>query len=124
MNPSQANIHPGARIGEGVIVEPFATIYGDVEIGEGSWIGPNAVIMDGARLGKKCQVFPGAVIAAVPQDLKYQGEKTTVEIGDNVVINSETMISDHNGWGLDGNPSVEKPVKIGKAFTFNNIRIY
>jgi UDP-N-acetylglucosamine acyltransferase len=86
MNPSRANIHRGARIGEGVIVEPFATIYGDVEIGEGSWIGPNAVIMDGARLGKKCQVFPGAVIAAVPQDLKYQGEKTTVEIGDNTTV--------------------------------------
>ena len=86
MSPSQANIHPGARIGKGVVVEPFATIYEDVEIGDGSWIGPNAVIMDGARLGKNCQVFPGAVISAVPQDLKYQGEKTTVVIGDNSTI--------------------------------------
>lgn len=86
MNQGPANIHPGAKIAGGVTVEPFATIYDDVEIGEGSWIGPNAVIMDGARLGKNCKVFPGAVISAIPQDLKYQGEKTTVEIGDNTTI--------------------------------------
>jgi UDP-N-acetylglucosamine acyltransferase len=86
MNQATANIHPGARIADGVTIEPFATIYEDVEIGEGSWIGPNAVIMDGARIGKNCQVFPGAVISAIPQDLKYEGEKTSVEIGDNTTI--------------------------------------
>ncbi|MCK4747005.1 MAG: acyl-ACP--UDP-N-acetylglucosamine O-acyltransferase [Bacteroidales bacterium] len=85
-NQVQANIHPGAKIADGVIIEPFATIYENVEIGEGSWIGPNAVIMDGARLGKNCKVFPGAVISAIPQDLKYQGEETTAEIGDNTII--------------------------------------
>jgi UDP-N-acetylglucosamine acyltransferase len=42
--------------------------------------------MDGARIGKNCRIFPGAVIAAIPQDLKFDGEKTTVEIGDNVTI--------------------------------------
>lgn len=83
---NQANIHPGARIAKGVVVEPFATIYENVEIGEGCWVGPNAVIMDGARIGKNCKVFPGAVISAIPQDLKYQGEETTVEIGDNTTI--------------------------------------
>ncbi len=86
MNQPSANVHPGARIAEGVTIEPFATIYEDVEIGEGSWIGPNAVIMDGARIGKNCKVFPGAVISAIPQDLKYDGEITTVEIGDNSTI--------------------------------------
>ena len=86
MNAPQANIHPGAKIADGVVIEPFATIYEDVEIGEGSWIGPNAVIMDGARLGKNCMVYPGAVISAIPQDMKYQGEKTTVEIGDHTTI--------------------------------------
>ena len=60
--------------------------YENVEVGEGSWIGPNAVIMDGARLGKNCKVFPGSVISAIPQDMKYQGEETTVEIGDNTTI--------------------------------------
>lgn len=82
----KANIHPGAKIAKGVTIEPFATIYDNVEIGEGSWIGPNAVIMEGAVLGKNCKIFPGAVISAIPQDLKYQGEDTTVEIGDNTTI--------------------------------------
>ena len=80
------NIHPEAKVGEGVVVESFSTIYEDVEIGEGTWIGPNVTIFPGARIGKNCKIFPGAVIAAVPQDLKFAGEYTTVEIGDNTVI--------------------------------------
>jgi UDP-N-acetylglucosamine acyltransferase len=81
-----ANIHPEARIAENVTVEPFATIGKDVEIGEGTWIGPNSVIMDGSRIGKHCSIFPGSVVSAVPQDMKYDGEYTTVEIGDNTII--------------------------------------
>jgi UDP-N-acetylglucosamine acyltransferase len=81
-----AQIHPDAKIGEGVEIGPFTTIYGDVVIGEGTWIGPNVIIMDGARIGKNCRIFPGAVISAIPQDLKFAGEKTTVEIGDNTTI--------------------------------------
>jgi UDP-N-acetylglucosamine acyltransferase len=81
-----AQIHPDAKIGEGVEIGPFTTIYGDVIIGDGTWIGPNVTIMDGARIGKNCRVFPGAVISAIPQDLKFAGEKTTVEIGDNTTI--------------------------------------
>lgn len=102
--PSQANIHPGAKISERVIIEPFATICEDVEIGEGSWIGPNAVIMDGARLGKNCKVFPGAVISAIPQDLKYQGERTTVEVGDNTVIRECVTIN--KGTNARGKTSI------------------
>lgn len=81
-----AQIHPDAKIGEGVEIGPFTTIYGDVVIGEGTWIGPNVTIMDGARIGKNCRIFSGAVISAIPQDLKFAGEKTTVEIGDNTTI--------------------------------------
>jgi UDP-N-acetylglucosamine acyltransferase len=44
------------------------------------------VIMDGARIGKNCMIFPGAVIAGIPQDLKFKGEITTVEIGDNTTV--------------------------------------
>lgn len=83
---ASANIHSNAKIGEGTVVEPFATIYGDVEIGENCWIGPGVVIMDGAKIGNNCKIFPGAVISAIPQDLKYKGEYTTVEIGDNCII--------------------------------------
>ena len=81
-----ASIHPDARIGADVEIGPFTTISADVEIGEGSWIGPNVTIMDGARIGSNCRIFPGAVISAIPQDLKFQGERTTVEIGDRSTI--------------------------------------
>jgi UDP-N-acetylglucosamine acyltransferase len=86
MSELRANIHPDAKIGDGVTVEPFSTIYGDVEIGAGTWIGPNVTIMDGARIGKNCKIFPGAVISAIPQDLKYSGEETHTIIGDNTTI--------------------------------------
>jgi UDP-N-acetylglucosamine acyltransferase len=81
-----ASVHPDARIGPNVTIEPFATIQGDVEIGEGTWIGPSAVLMDGARVGARCRIFPGAVISAIPQDLKFAGEKTTAEVGDGTTI--------------------------------------
>ncbi|MGB6092308.1 MAG: acyl-ACP--UDP-N-acetylglucosamine O-acyltransferase [Moheibacter sp.] len=86
MNQPLAYIHPGAKVAKTAVIEPFSTIYDDVEIGEGTWIGPNVTIMEGARIGKNCKVFPGTVISAVPQDLKYQGEKTQTIIGDNTVI--------------------------------------
>ena len=80
------DLHPNAKIGKDVTISNFTTIYDDVEIGDGTWIGPNVTIFPGARIGKNCKIFPGAVIAAVPQDLKFAGEYTTVEIGDNNVI--------------------------------------
>lgn len=86
MGQSLASIHPDAKIGQNVTVGPFTTIYGDVEIGEGTWIGNNVTIMDGARIGKNCRIFPGAVVSAIPQDLKFRGEVTTAEIGDNTTV--------------------------------------
>jgi UDP-N-acetylglucosamine acyltransferase len=81
-----AYIHPDAKLGKDVTVEPFASIYADVVVGEGTWIGPSAVLMDGARIGKNCRIFPGAVISAIPQDLKFAGEKTTAEVGDGTTV--------------------------------------
>ena len=86
MNQPLAYVHPGAKIAKNVVVEPFSTINNNVEIGEGTWVGSNVTIMEGARIGKNCKIFPGAVISAIPQDLKYNGEETTVEIGDNTTI--------------------------------------
>ncbi|HUM88446.1 MAG TPA: acyl-ACP--UDP-N-acetylglucosamine O-acyltransferase [Prolixibacteraceae bacterium] len=86
MSSSLCNIHPKAQIGKDVIIESFVTIAEDVIIGDGTWIGPNVVIMNGARIGKNCQLFPGAVIAGIPQDLKFNGEITTAEIGDNTSV--------------------------------------
>jgi len=81
-----SNVHQGATIADDVVVEPFSTIGEDVVIGNGCWIGPNVVIMNGARIGNNVKIFPGAIISGDPQDLKYQGEYTTAEIGDNTVI--------------------------------------
>lgn len=86
MNQPLAYVHPGAKIARNVVIEPFTTIHNNVEIGEGSWIGSNVTIMEGARIGKNCKIFPGAVISAEPQDLKFDGEDTTAEIGDNTTI--------------------------------------
>jgi UDP-N-acetylglucosamine acyltransferase len=86
MNQPLAYVHAGAKIAQNVVIEPFCTIQNDVEIGEGTWIGPNVTIFEGARIGKNCKIFPGAVISAIPQDLKFKGEYSTTEIGDNTVI--------------------------------------
>jgi UDP-N-acetylglucosamine acyltransferase len=102
-----ANVHKGARIADDVSVDSFATIYEDVEIGAGSWIGPNAVIMDGTRIGKNVKIYPGAVISGDPQDLKFEGEITTAEIGDNTIIreyvtmNKGTKANDRTVIGED-----------------------
>jgi UDP-N-acetylglucosamine acyltransferase len=87
------SIHPAARIGKQVEIGPFTTIYGDVEIGDNTWIGPNVTIMDGARIGRNCHIFPGAVISGIPQDLKFQGEVTTAEIGDNTTIREYVTVN-------------------------------
>ena len=86
MRQPLAYIHPSARIANNVVIEPFTSIDNNVEIGEGTWIGSNVTIMEGAKIGKNCNIFPGSVIAAIPQDLKFKGEETTAEIGNNTTI--------------------------------------
>ncbi|MGM0527431.1 MAG: acyl-ACP--UDP-N-acetylglucosamine O-acyltransferase [Bacteroidota bacterium] len=93
MISDQAFIHPDARLGANVKVEPFSYISGDVIIGDGSWVGPNATVLDGARIGKNCKIFPGAVISAIPQDMKFAGEITTTEIGDNCTFREGATIN-------------------------------
>jgi UDP-N-acetylglucosamine acyltransferase len=79
-------VHPESQVSENVVIEPFVTIDKDVIIGEGTWIGSNVTILPGTRIGKNCHIFPGAVIGAIPQDLKFRGEYSTVEIGNNTTI--------------------------------------
>jgi len=88
-----AFIHPDAKIGNNVIIEPFAYIAGNVVIGDGTWVGPNSTIMDGARIGMNCKIFPCAVISGIPQDLKFRGEETTAEIGDNTTIREGATVN-------------------------------
>ena len=80
------DIHPGAVIGQNVQIGPFTTIEEDVVIGDNCWIGPNVSIFNGARIGDNCRIFPGASVSAVPQDLKFHGERTTLVVGSNVTI--------------------------------------
>ncbi|MDD3725084.1 MAG: acyl-ACP--UDP-N-acetylglucosamine O-acyltransferase [Bacteroidales bacterium] len=93
MNQPLAYIHPNAKIGKDVIIEPFVVIYEDVEIGDGSWIGPHVTIFPGARIGKNNKIFPNASISAIPQDLKFSGEETITEIGDNNIIRESVTIN-------------------------------
>ena len=86
-------IHPNAKLATNVKIDPFTVIHQNVEIGEGTWIGSNVTIMEGAQIGKNCRIFPGAVIAAIPQDLKFEGEDTMVEIGDNTTIREFVTIN-------------------------------
>ena len=88
-----AFIHPDAKIGKDVIIEPFAYIAGNVVIGDETWVGPNSTILDGARIGKKCKIFPSSVVSGIPQDLKFRGEETTAEIGDNTTIREGVTVN-------------------------------
>ena len=79
-------IHPKAKIGNNVQIGPFTVIEEDVVIGDNCWIGSNVAILNGARIGEKCKIFPGAVVSAIPQDLKYKGEETTLELGRECIV--------------------------------------
>lgn len=88
-----AFIHPEARIGENVEIGPFVFIDKNVVIGDNNVIMPNATILYGARIGNGNRIFPGTVIGAVPQDLKFKGEETTAEVGDNNTIRENVTIN-------------------------------
>ncbi len=93
MNQPLAYVHPQAKIAKNVVIEPFVNIEKNVEIGEGTWIGSNVTIMEGARIGKNCKIFPGAVVAAIPQDMKFNGEDTLARIGDNTTLRENTTVN-------------------------------
>lgn len=83
---STAIVHPEAKIGKKVFIGPYSIIDAEVEIGEGTWIGPHVVIKGPTRIGKYNQFFQFCSIGEMPQDLKYKGEKTVLEIGDRNII--------------------------------------
>ena len=86
-------IHPDSKISKSTIIEPFSYIDANVEIGKNCWIGNNVTIYSGARIGNHVKIFPGAVISAIPQDLKFNNEKSTVEIDDHTTIRECVTIS-------------------------------
>ncbi len=104
-----AIIHPQARLAGSVTVGPYSLIGEHVELGEGTEIMSHVVIDGRTRMGKNNRVFPFTTIGLAPQDLKYRGEPTAVEIGDANIIREcvtihrgtaegagVTRIGDHN----------------------------
>lgn len=88
-----AYIDPEAQIGQNCEIGPFVFIDKNVVIGDNNRIMPHATILYGSRIGNGNTIFPGAVIGAVPQDLKFKGEETTAEVGDNNLIRENVTIN-------------------------------
>ena len=81
-----ATVSPNAILGDNVEIGPYAFVDDNVKIGNNCKIHPHAVIYPYVKMGSDCEVFPGAVVGAIPQDLKFDGEVTYVEIGNHVTI--------------------------------------
>ena len=94
-----AIIDPKAKIGPGVKIGPHAVIGPNVEIGEGTEIMANVVIDGWTTIGKNCRFFPSASIGSEPQDLKFDGEKSYVIIGDRSVFREFVTVSRATGEG-------------------------
>jgi UDP-N-acetylglucosamine acyltransferase len=77
-----AIVSPGARIAAGVEIGPYSIVGAQVQIGEGTWVGAHVVLDGNLRIGRNNRIFHFASLGAAPQDKKYAGEDTTVQIGD------------------------------------------
>ena len=88
-----AYIDPEAQIGQNVEIAPFVFIDRNVVIGDNNKIMSGAKILYGSRIGQGNTIFPGAVIGGIPQDLKFHGEETTAEVGDNNLIRENVTIN-------------------------------
>lgn len=86
-------VHPDAKIGNNVRIDNYTNIYEDVEIGDNCVIYGNVTIFPGARIGEGVTIFPGAVISAIPQDLKFRGEKTYAYIGNGTTMRECTTVN-------------------------------
>lgn len=80
------SVDADAKIGNNVSIGNFTTIYDDVQIGDNCVIYNNVTIFPGARIGNNVKIFPGAVVSAIPQDLKFKGEKTYAYVGDGTTL--------------------------------------
>lgn len=103
--PAGANVHPtalvapGAELAPGVSVGAYAVIGPQVRVGPDSWIGPHAVIEGHTTIGARSRIFQFASVGAIPQDLKYRGEASTLEIGEGCIIREFVSVSPGTAGG-------------------------
>ena len=95
-----AVIHKKARLAEGVEVGPYAVIDEHVAVGSGTTIGAHCLVTGHTAIGTSCRIFSHAVIGSAPQDLKYKGEKSFLEIGDHNTFREFCTVNP--GTGEDG----------------------
>ncbi len=95
MIDERASVDPGAEIAPDAEVGPFTVIGPGVRLGPGCWVGPHAVIEGNTWLGEGVQVFQFASVGAPPQDQKYQGRATRLEVGDRTIIRESATL--HRG---------------------------
>ena len=88
-----AYVHPEAKLGDGNVVGPFCYIDRNTVMGDNNVLQNSVTINYGARIGNGNEIFPGASISTKPQDLKFRGEDTTCEIGDNNSIRECVTVS-------------------------------
>jgi UDP-N-acetylglucosamine acyltransferase len=111
-----ALIDPAAHLAKDVMVGPYAIVGPNVTVGEGSQIAAHAVIERDTRIGSEVKVGYGSVLGADPQDLKYRGEETWVEIGDQTTIREYCTIN-------RGTPATGKTVVGKRCFIMTYVHI-
>ena len=82
----RAIVSPKAQIGDNATIGPFSIVEEDVVIGSGTTIASNVLIANGSRIGKECRIHHGAVVGTIPQDLKFHGEASLMEVGDHTTL--------------------------------------
>jgi UDP-N-acetylglucosamine acyltransferase len=93
-----AIVHDDAELGQGVRVGPWAMVGPDVRVGDGTEIGPRVLIERDTTLGMDCSIGNGAVLGTDPQDLKYKGEHSVLEVGDRTVIREFATLNRGTAW--------------------------
>lgn len=86
-------IHSNAELGNNVSIGPYSIVEEGVQIGDDTVVGNYTTIKNGTSIGKQCNIFHNCSIGEIPQDLKFKGEETQVEIGDNVIIRESVTIN-------------------------------
>ena len=112
-----ALVDPAARVGPGCEIGPYAVVGPAVTLGEGCSVGAHAVVTGRTTLGKRNRVFPHAVVGEIPQDLKYRGEDSRLEIGDRNTFREFTTVN----LGTEGGGGVTRIGSGGLFMAYSHV---